>query len=77
VETPEVSREVLFRRAQHLVLALERLAAAVTRETQDAARAAELIELRQPMRWEGEFDAAKFRARLAGYRASLTGTPAN
>jgi len=68
---------VLFRRAHRLVLALERLAAAVTRETQDAARAAELIELRQPMRWEGEFDAAKFRARLAGYRASLTGTPAN
>lgn len=60
----QAPRELLFARAQRLVLALERLARV-------APRAPELVALRQDMNWEGEFDAAQFRSRLAAYRLSL------
>ena len=74
LDNPETSRELLFLRAQRLVLALELLADSSAPVGATAARAPELVELRVEMGWEGEFDAARFRARLARYHASVAGS---
>lgn len=71
-ETHETPRELLFWRAQRLVLALERLSDFVSRTTHGSPRPRELTELRQDLRWPGEFDAARFADRLAKYRQSIT-----
>lgn len=73
VETADASREVLFWRAQRLVLALERLSDFADQRTSDALRPAQLTALRQDLRWSGEFDPAQFARRLRDYSASLGG----
>ncbi len=73
VETAAMPRELLFWRAQRLVIALERLSDFVNRTRQDAPRSAELADLRQDLRWSGEFDVARFAGRLRAYRLSLGG----
>jgi hypothetical protein len=72
-ETADTPRELLFQRAQRLVLALERLSDFAHRAKPDAPRPAELLELREDLRWSGEFDAGRFASRLGKYRASLVG----
>lgn len=73
VETAETLWDLLFWRAQRLVLGLERLADFVNRTKPDLPRSAELTELRQDLRWAGEFDPARFADRLRKYRRSLDG----
>ena len=72
-ETADTSRELLFWRAQRLVLALERLSDFVHRTKPDAPRPVELVELRQDLRWSDDFDAGRFASRLGRYRLSLGG----
>ncbi len=72
-ETADTSRELLFWRAQRLVLALERLSDFVHRAKLDAPRPVELVELRQDLRRSGDFDAGRFAGRLGRYRLSLGG----
>lgn len=69
----ELPRDLLFLRAQRLVLALERLADA-TRATPGSPPPAELVALRQQIGSEGEFDPGEFSARLASYGATLSGS---
>lgn len=73
VETAAMPRELLFWRAQRLVIALERLSDFVNRTRQDAPRSAELADLRQDLRWSVEFDVARFAGRPRAYRLSLGG----
>lgn len=73
VETAGTPRELLFWRAQRLVLALERLSDFANRTKLDAPRPPELAELRQDLRWSSEFDSARFASRLRAYRLSLGG----
>jgi len=75
VENAETSRQVLFVRAQRLVLALERLSEAANGAQPGAPRAAELAELSQDLRFAGEFEPARFAERVERYRASLAGSP--
>jgi hypothetical protein len=71
VENAEMPRQVLFLRAQRLVLALERLSDAANGTPPGAPRVAELAELRQDLRFAGEFEPARFAERVERYRASL------
>jgi hypothetical protein len=66
-------QELLFWRAQRLVLALERLSDFANRAKPGAPRPPELAALRQDLRWSGEFDPAQFASRLTQYRLSLAG----
>lgn len=65
-------REVLFRRAQRLVLAIERLSVATLPAAQRNQPQTGLDTLRDDLRSPAAFDPARFAEMLADFRASLT-----
>jgi cytochrome c554/c'-like protein len=71
VVSKETSPVVLFRRAQRLVLALDRLFAAVTREGPSAAKNPALTQLFQDVRWRADFQVARFAQHLGNFRQTL------
>jgi hypothetical protein len=67
-------REVLFRRAQRLVLAIERLSVATLPPAQRDQPQSGLDTLREDLRSPAAFDPLRFAEMLADFRASLTRT---
>jgi hypothetical protein len=72
--TSNTSREVLFRRAQRLVLAIERLSVATLPAEQRNQRQTGLDTLRDDLRSPAAFDPVRFAEMLAEFRLSLTST---
>ncbi|HSH37512.1 MAG TPA: hypothetical protein VK993_01895 [Chthoniobacterales bacterium] len=70
--TSETPREVLFRRAQRLVLAIERLSVATLPPTQREQPQTGLDTLRDDLRSPAAFDPPRFADMLAEFRMSLT-----
>jgi len=71
LQPADSSREVLFCRAQRLVLALEHLASARLTTTAHSPSSPELATLRQDLDSAGTFDPAQFARHLASFRATL------
>jgi len=69
--SPVGSAEFLFRRAQRLVLALDRLSCAVEKQTADSSRESALAVLFEDVRVRSDFQTAKFAADLSTFRATL------
>jgi len=67
-ETPP---DLLFRRAQRLVLALDRLFAAVTREEPGAAKLPALTQLFEDVRLRAGFEAPRFVEHLQSFRETI------
>lgn len=67
-ETPP---DALFRRAQRLVLALDRLSSAIRRQTQVAGKNPELARLFEDLRSRSDFQALRFAEHLASFRATI------
>ena len=70
--TSSTPREVLFRRAQRLVLAIERLSVATLPPAQRDQPQTGLDTLRDDLRSPAAFDPARFAEMLAEFRMSLT-----
>jgi hypothetical protein len=64
------SRDVMFRRAQRLVPALNRLAVAAGLDS-DATPCPENEQLREAIQSSGGFDSSRFAKALASYRDAL------
>jgi hypothetical protein len=71
VVSNETSPEVLFRRAQRLVLALDRLSAAVSSESPGAAKNPSLSQLFEDVRSRTDFQAPRFGEHLRSFRATI------
>ena len=71
VNATAVSREELFRRAQRLVLALDRLGDAVAHEQTREVKNPKLIALFQDIRSRGDFQPAQFADHLRNFRATI------
>ena len=71
VASKETSPDVLFRRAQRLVLALERLSNAVTSRVPTPAKNPALARLFEDVRSRTDFHARRFAEHLAGFRAAI------
>lgn len=71
--TSDIPREVLFRRAQRLVLAIERLSVANLPAAQRDQPQTGLDTMRDDLRSPAAFDPARFAEMLAEFRRSLTG----
>lgn len=67
-ETPPA---VLFRRAERLVLALDRLSGVMESRAPDAARNPELARLFEDLRSRADFQAPRFAEHLASFRATI------
>ena len=67
----EVSQDLLFRRAQRLVLALDRLSVAATRQGSIAQKNPALIQLFEDVRSRTDFQAPRFTEHLRNFRASI------
>jgi Cytochrome c554 and c-prime len=70
----ETSPNLLFRRAQRLVLALDRLSAAVSNEAPGAAKNPVLAKLFEDVRSLADFQAPRFVEHLRSFRATLSPT---
>jgi hypothetical protein len=75
VVSPAVSSELLFRRAQRLVLALDRLARVVDHLAAAAPRSPALTALFEDVRVRPDFQPAKFAADLESFRATIERGP--
>jgi hypothetical protein len=71
VVSKETSSDLLFRRAQRLVLALDRLSAAVTSEAPGAAKNPALTQLFEDVRSRADFQAQRFVEHLGNLRAII------
>ena len=71
VVSKETSPDELFRRAQRLVLALDRLSAAVTHEGPGAAKNPALTQLFEDVRSRADFQAPRFVEHLRNFRATI------
>jgi hypothetical protein len=71
VVSKETSPDLLFRRAQRLVLALDRLSVAVSREPPGAAKNPALAKLFEDIRSSADFQAPRFAEHLRNFRASI------
>jgi hypothetical protein len=65
------SREEMFRRAERLVLALDRLSDAVVHQATREVKNPELARLFDDVRSRGDFQAARFVEHLANFRATI------
>ena len=74
VVSKETSPDLLFRRAQRLVLALDRLSAAVSEEAPGAAKNPVLAQLFEDVRSRADFQAPRFVEHLRSFRATLSPT---
>jgi hypothetical protein len=72
VVSKETSPDLLFRRAQRLVLALDRLSVAVAHEGSSAPKNAALTQLFEDVRSRANFQAPRFAEHLRSFRATLT-----
>jgi hypothetical protein len=71
VASKEASPDLLFRRAQRLVLALDRLSAAVIQEGSGAAKNPALTKLFEDVRSRADFQAQRFADHLRSFRATI------
>jgi Cytochrome c554 and c-prime len=71
VTSNETSRDVLFRRAQRLVLALDRLSNAIGQRTTAAAKNPALNQLFEDIRSRTDFQAPRFVEHLRGFGATI------
>jgi Tfp pilus assembly protein FimT len=71
VTSKETSPDLLFRRAQRLVLALDRLSSAVTHQASSAAKNPALAKLFEDVRSRTDFHARRFAEHLASFRAAI------
>jgi len=71
VVSKEISPDLLFRRAQRLVLALDRLSNAVSRQTPGAAKNPALTQLFEDVRTRADFQAPRFAEHLRSFRATI------
>src|SRR6266536_3257062 len=71
VVSKETSLDELFRRAQRLVLALDRLSTAVTQEGPGAVRNPALTQLFEDVRSRADFQAPRFSEHLRNFRATI------
>jgi hypothetical protein len=71
VASKETSADLLFHRAQRLVLALDRLSVALSRQTQDVARDRALNQLFDDIRSRSDFQAPRFADHLRNFRAAI------
>jgi hypothetical protein len=74
VVSKETSPDLLFRRAQRLVLALDRLSAAVSNEAPGSAKNPVLVKLIEDVRTRADFQAPRFVEHLRSFRATLSPT---
>jgi hypothetical protein len=75
VISKETSPEVLFRRAQRLVLALDRLSTAIGQEATAAAKNPKLARLFDDVRSRSDFQPARFAKDLASFRGTISQLP--
>jgi Cytochrome c554 and c-prime len=71
VVSKETSPDELFRRAQRLVLALDRLSVAVTHERPDAVKNPAFTQLFEDVRSRADFQAQRFSEHLRNFRATI------
>jgi hypothetical protein len=71
----EASPDVLFRRAQRLVLALDRLSTAASREAPGAAKNPALTQLFEDVRSRSDFRVPRFVEHLRSFRATIKPSP--
>ena len=71
VVSKETSPDELFRRAQRLVLALDRLSTAVTHKVSGAVKNPALIQLIEDVRSRADFQAPRFFEHLRNFRATI------
>ncbi len=71
ITSKETSRDVLFRRAQRLVIALERLSAAVSQGSPGRAKNPALNQLFEDVRSRADFEASHFVEHLRSFRATM------
>jgi hypothetical protein len=71
VVSKETSADLLFRRAQRLVLALDRLSVAATREQPGAVKNPALTQLFEDVRLRADFQASRFAGHLRNFRATI------
>jgi hypothetical protein len=71
VVSKETSPDLLFRRAQRLVLAVDRLFAAVSSEAPGAKKNPALTQLFEDVRSRADFQAQRFVEHLRSFRATL------
>jgi hypothetical protein len=71
VTSKEASPDLAFRRAQRLVLALDRLSRAIGRQGTVAAKNPELARLFDDVRSRTDFHARRFAEHLASFRAAI------
>jgi len=74
VVSKETTLDLLFRRAQRLVVALDRLSAAASREPLGTARNPALAQLFEDIRSLADFQAPRFVEHLRSFRATLSPT---
>ena len=74
VVSKETSPDLLFRRAQRLVLAVDRLSAAVSSEAPGAKKNPALTQLFEDVRSRADFQAPRFVEHLRSFRATLSPT---
>jgi hypothetical protein len=74
VTSKETSPDLLFRRAQRLVLALDRLSAAVSNEAPGAAKNPGLAKLFDDVRSRVDFQVPRFVEHLRSFRATRSPT---
>jgi len=75
IASPAVSPELLFRRAQRLVLALDRLSRALDHQMTASATSSALATLFEDVRARSDFQPAKFAVDLATFRTTMEGAP--
>ena len=71
VISKETSHDLLFRRAQRLVLALDRLSSAVSSDAPGAAKNPALIQLFEDVQSHGNFQVPRFVEHLRNFRATI------
>ncbi len=75
ITSPAASPELLFRRAERLVLALDRLARAGGHQAAASTTSSALATLFEDIRARSDFQPAKFAADLATFRVTMEGAP--
>jgi len=75
VVSKETSPDLLFRRAQRLVLAFDRISNAVTSEVPGSAKNPALTQLFEDVRSRANFQVPRFVEHLRSFRATITPSP--
>jgi Cytochrome c554 and c-prime len=72
VDSKEISPDLLFQRAQRLVLALDRLSAAVNGEPPGTAKNPALTQLFEDIRSRADFQAQRFAEQLRNFQTTIS-----